>query len=592
MPATVSGTSVTPVSALVTGLDQMTTYYYRIKGTNSVGPIDGLELSFTTPEAVPQIRILALSGGSGTQVPGAPVGTIYHTFFGSPAVGSSANFAVRGQLKRPDGRIQHALFVGTGPDLFLRGQDDGFGPGDAVPASLPGGTYLNFFDPVLNASNQVAFMANVGGAAYASGQRTIFTNIPDGTMKVIARQGATMGGFTFGTPANVSAAGEGVLFTDGTKLYGWENDLGLQLLFNNGQSVNVNGTPRTVSAYEFVLGTGYSSAQGRAHVVDSVTGNQKVALAVSFVDGSKGIVKGSIAPNGTLSGFDTAVLVSGELIDKFNTGAPIIAGAPWGASVFQKAGWDQSGKYFGFQGFILGGTYGSTVVNANSNSALFVDVAPGETILQVREGEQAAGTPAGVTYRDFFELSMGDNPSQYAFCADLRGPGLTAANNFGLWYKTSSGIKLAMRTGSSPHGVGAATVKTINLYGQPSQAGLGVVAALDPASGATAATWSLVSGTGTATFADSNNSATTVTFSQPGSYTLRARFDEKIQWSVPVIITSGKTATPASPPRCRTTPPRRVRLPTGARRCAARSPTACRPAIPMTPSSGTRRRRP
>ncbi|MCU0795796.1 MAG: DNRLRE domain-containing protein [Akkermansiaceae bacterium] len=41
------------------------------------------------------------------------------------------------------------------------------------------------------------------------------------------------------------------------------------------------------------------------------------------------------------------------------------------------------------------------------------------------------------------------------------------------------------------------------------------------ASGATATTWSLVSGPGTATFADSNNPATTVTFSQPGAYTLR-----------------------------------------------------------------------
>lgn len=41
------------------------------------------------------------------------------------------------------------------------------------------------------------------------------------------------------------------------------------------------------------------------------------------------------------------------------------------------------------------------------------------------------------------------------------------------------------------------------------------------ASGATASTWSLVSGPGTATFADSSNPATTVILSQPGSYTLR-----------------------------------------------------------------------
>jgi PKD repeat protein len=39
--------------------------------------------------------------------------------------------------------------------------------------------------------------------------------------------------------------------------------------------------------------------------------------------------------------------------------------------------------------------------------------------------------------------------------------------------------------------------------------------------GATATTWSLVSGPGDASFADPNNPITTVTFSQPGSYTLR-----------------------------------------------------------------------
>ena len=41
------------------------------------------------------------------------------------------------------------------------------------------------------------------------------------------------------------------------------------------------------------------------------------------------------------------------------------------------------------------------------------------------------------------------------------------------------------------------------------------------ATGATTSTWSLVSGLGTATFAASNNPATSVTFNQPGSYLLR-----------------------------------------------------------------------
>lgn len=48
IPGTVTGNGATPVSADVTGLVINTTYHYRINGVNSVGPIDGLDMTFLT----------------------------------------------------------------------------------------------------------------------------------------------------------------------------------------------------------------------------------------------------------------------------------------------------------------------------------------------------------------------------------------------------------------------------------------------------------------------------------------------------------------------------------------------------------------
>jgi hypothetical protein len=47
-PANISGTTVTPVLANLTGLTSNTTYHFRIKGSNAAGPATGTDLTFTT----------------------------------------------------------------------------------------------------------------------------------------------------------------------------------------------------------------------------------------------------------------------------------------------------------------------------------------------------------------------------------------------------------------------------------------------------------------------------------------------------------------------------------------------------------------
>jgi hypothetical protein len=48
VPGTVTGNTVTPVSANISGLTLNTTYHYRVNGVNSVGTVNGADMTFTT----------------------------------------------------------------------------------------------------------------------------------------------------------------------------------------------------------------------------------------------------------------------------------------------------------------------------------------------------------------------------------------------------------------------------------------------------------------------------------------------------------------------------------------------------------------
>jgi len=51
-PPSITGTTVTPVSAMLTGLTSNTTYHFRVKGVNAAGTSTGADLIFTTPTGV------------------------------------------------------------------------------------------------------------------------------------------------------------------------------------------------------------------------------------------------------------------------------------------------------------------------------------------------------------------------------------------------------------------------------------------------------------------------------------------------------------------------------------------------------------
>jgi len=62
VPGTVTGSTVTPVSANLTGLLPGATYHYRVRGVNSVGTTNGLDMTFTTLPALPVAVTTAATG--------------------------------------------------------------------------------------------------------------------------------------------------------------------------------------------------------------------------------------------------------------------------------------------------------------------------------------------------------------------------------------------------------------------------------------------------------------------------------------------------------------------------------------------------
>jgi hypothetical protein len=65
IPSPVSGGIVTPVSAAITGLIPGVTYHFRVNGTNSVGTMNGNDMTFTTQAAPPAVVTTAATGITG-----------------------------------------------------------------------------------------------------------------------------------------------------------------------------------------------------------------------------------------------------------------------------------------------------------------------------------------------------------------------------------------------------------------------------------------------------------------------------------------------------------------------------------------------
>jgi len=458
-PAAV-GLSTATLSIVTNDLDE-NPFTFAIQGTGSDGTPAVAAAEFSQP------------GTGGTQISGAAAGTTLYQFGGAPALNTSGAAAYSGVIRYPDGTLHHAMLAGSPATILVQDTTDM----SAMPSfsgTLPANTkFLNFRSPLINSSGRVAFVADLSGTGFNSGNRRgVFTNVADGTMRMLMRQGGPdpATGSTFSAVGVVALAGDGVIFTantvDGrTGLYGYDPVEGVDLLFRTGSVIGSGGSNKTVSAFSILATTGYTPGQGQEHVADALNpGDRLTTLACTFTDGSTGVIKARFnSTAGSYSGFDETYAEKGRLID-FAAGADAVLPLGKFENGFNKPGWDQTGTYYGFMGYLMRGIAG---VNDYTDAALFVDLDPEQLVMQVREGSAVTGI-AGATYKDFYSLMVGGGDYEFAFLADMRGTGITAANDLGFFAKHSTlGVVQVAREGGAAAGVTGGLFQNLNQMALP-----------------------------------------------------------------------------------------------------------------------------
>jgi hypothetical protein len=258
----------------------------------------------------------------------------------------------------------------------------------------------------------------------------------------------TIGNFSIGGDLVIFL---GTLVDKRSVLFGWDANTGLRPLMRNGQSLDANGVTKTVKSFNILETSNASSGHGKDISV-APTGESLVTISVVFTDGTSGVVLGSF--DGTSdTGFGATYGASQQLADTYAAPA-VIPLAKWGS--FRSPGFDNNGSYYGFISQMLTNTLAG--VSSTNNVGIFVDTAPGNLTLQLRENDVAPGT-GGLVFSDFSDLVLGGGDYEFLVKGELRGSGVvTNVNSAGLWAQhATNGLVLVAREGSEAPGVAGST---------------------------------------------------------------------------------------------------------------------------------------
>jgi hypothetical protein len=223
------------------------------------------------------------------------------------------------------------------------------------------------------------------------------------------------------------------------------------VLMRNGQSLDANGVTKTVKSFSVLENANASSGHGKDISV-APTGESLVSISVTFTDNTFGVVVGSF--DGTSdTGFGATYGASQQFADTYASPA-VIPQARW--NTFRSPGFDNTGNYYGFISQMFNSA--PAAVTSISNVGIFVDTAPGNLTLQLRENDVATGT-GGLVFSDFSDLVLGGGDYEFLVKGELRGSGVVGnVNDKGLWAQhATNGLVLVAREGSEAPGVAGST---------------------------------------------------------------------------------------------------------------------------------------
>jgi len=340
------------------------------------------------------------------------------------------------------------LWAGTPDNIGLVAREGGAVPG------VSGAAFAGMSSPVFNNRGEIAFFAVISGTGVNHTNDVGIWMGPAGGLALVAREGSqaadlpagTLYGSVFGPVINHNGAiafrstlqGTGVDTTNDIGVWaGLPNNL--KLVARKGQQAPglpsgvkwlVPGDPAIndagqIAFVSLLTGTGVTSANDKG-IWSGTAGNFSMVTR-----------KGAQAP-GTASGVTFA-----DLND------PVLSGS----------------GHVSFRAVITG-----PGVTSSNDEGFWAGTASNLRLV-AREGAQAPGYPAGVVFKSFITLPTMNSLNQMAFLASVAGPGITTANDQGIFATTLDGTLILLAAEGAPIQVAPGdqrTVATINLIYSPS----------------------------------------------------------------------------------------------------------------------------
>jgi hypothetical protein len=384
--------------------------------------------------------VLTRLGLMGDLAPGLPPGTILAGFDSGPVVNSYGLGASTVSLGGTGVTTANneSIWVGVPGSLALVARE-----GDSAPG-LPA-YFGSMHRPVLSATGTVAFGSLLGGAGITAGNdEAAWIGYP-GALSLLAREGSAAPGTAadFGSllvPLRINGSGQ-VAFRTGLA--------GAGVHAGNDQGVWTG----TAGALQLAARKGDPAPGLPAGVFVG-------SLADPVLNGA-----GHLALSGTLTGpgvtpADDAALWFGpaQALQVVARKGDSLPGLPAGTAL---AGFSLGPVINDAGQIALGGLLSGAGVDSSNDQAIWAGL-PGGLTLAVREGDAAPGLAPGVRFAGFGSPGatalLINAGGQLSLRANLDGPGVSGANDTGLWVQESGQWQLVAREGDQVPGLPAGVV--------------------------------------------------------------------------------------------------------------------------------------
>jgi hypothetical protein len=425
-------------------------------------------------EALARVDVIIAPG---QPAPGMPDGAVF-SLAGIGTVNADGVAAVPASASGPglDSTNNRGIWIGSvdGLDLAAR-------TGSAAPGT-PDGVVFDRFEGLsrINIADETAFLGVLTGTGVnSSNNRGIWAG-PAGAVELVARNGSpapgTANSFT-SVPGNFVFNDLGQAAFRGEVSAGFPQNVGiwhgiagsLELLARGNMSAP--GTNTFFGSIDApVLNASGQAAFGATLLADAVTAESYGIwigspgnLQLAFRGGQQ--VPG--APAGVTFGpIDTPMLNNAGEMSFFGQASDgregLWAGTPahvdFVAGIGEQAPGTPAGVTFGllFNPLIGGGGHASFAaglmgpgIDMSNNLALYTGQ-PDDVQLVARRGSQAPHTPAGVHFTNFATAVMLNSSGVTAFAADIAGPGVDSSNSRGIWMVDPTGEAVLVARAGDP----------------------------------------------------------------------------------------------------------------------------------------------